>query len=119
MAGLTFSVAAEINEAAIKAKKTDEIKRLQAQLDAMVLADSNYFCPIKMGTLQKSAINNTVLGSSEVKWVTPYAHQQYYEVNFDHSKQLNPNACAKWFEAAKARWFEKWVRFINEQLKRS
>ena len=118
MAGLTFNAKTVLNEAEIKAKTAGEIKRLQAPLDAMVLADSNYFCPIKTGTLQKSAIINTQIGSGEVKWVTPYARKQYYE----YSKpvyQPNPNACGRWFEAAKARWLDKWVRFINEQLKRS
>jgi hypothetical protein len=119
MAVLTFSAKVEINEAAIKAKTTDKIKQVQAPLDAMVLADSNYFIPIKTHTLENSSIESTKIGSGEIKWVTPYARRQYYGVNFDHTKQLNPNACAKWFEAAKARWFEKWVRFINEQLKRS
>jgi hypothetical protein len=118
MAGLTFNAKSVLNEAEIKAKTAGEIKRLQAPLDAMVLADSNYFCPIKTGTLQKSAIINTQIGSGEVKWVTPYARKQYYEYS-KPAYQPNPNACGRWFEAAKARWLDKWVRFINEQLKRS
>ena len=118
MAGLTFNAKSVLNEAEIKAKTAGEIKRLQAPLDAMVLADSNFFCPIKTGTLQKSAIINTQIGSGEVKWVTPYARRQYYDYH-KPPYQPNPNACGKWFEAAKARWLEKWVRFVNERIKRS
>ena len=117
MSGLNFDVKTTLNEAQIKSDVTQDIKRVQAPLDAMVMADSNYFCPLKTGTLQKSAIINTVLGSGQIVWRTPYARKLYYEYK-KPPYQPNPNACGKWFEAAKARWLEKWVRFVNEQIKR-
>ena len=116
MSGLTFNVKTTLNSAEIKADLEAKARQVQAPLDALIMADSNYFCPIKTGTLQKSAIINSRLGSGELVWKTPYARRQYYE----YSKppyQPNPNACGKWFEAAKARWFEKWVRFVNERIK--
>ena len=118
MSGLTFNTKTVLNDAGIKADIEAKARQVQAPLDALIMADSNYFCPIKTGTLQKSAIINSRLGSGELVWKTPYARRQYYE----YSKppyQPNPNACGKWFEAAKARWFEKWVRFVNERIKRS
>lgn len=118
MAGVSFNAKSDINEAEIKARTAGALKKAQAGLDAIIIADSNYFCPMKTGTLQKSALINSRIGSGIIRWVTPYARKQYYE----YSKppyQPNPNACGKWFEAAKARWLEKWVRFVNEQLKRS
>ena len=118
MSGLTFNVKTALNSAEIKADLEATTRQVQAPLDALILQDSNFFCPIKTGTLQKSAIINSRLGSGELVWKTPYARRQYY----DYSKppyQPNPNACGKWFEAAKARWLEKWVRFVNERIKRS
>ena len=118
MSGVTFNVKTALNSAEIKADIEAKARQVQAPLDALIMADSNYFCPIKTGTLQKSAIINSRLGSGELVWKTPYARRQYYE----YSKppyQPNPNACGKWFEAAKARWLEKWVRFVNERTKRS
>lgn len=118
MSGLTFNVKTALNSAEIKADLEATTRQVQAPLDALILQDSNFFCPIKTGTLQKSAIINSRLGSGELVWKTPYARRQYYE----YSKppyQPNPNACGKWFEAAKARWLEKWVRFVNERIKRS
>ena len=118
MSGLTFNVKTALNSAEIKADLEATTRQVQAPLDALIMADSNYFCPIKTGTLQKSAIINSRLGSGELVWKTPYARRQYYE----YSKppyQPNPNACGRWFEAAKARWLEKWVRFVNERIKRS
>ena len=118
MSGLTFNVKIALNSAEIKADLEATTRQVQAPLDSLILQDSNYFCPIKTGTLQKSAIINSRIGSGELVWRTPYARRQYYE----YSKppyQPNPNACGKWFEAAKARWLEKWVRFVNERIKRS
>ena len=117
MSGLTFNVKTALNSAEIKADLEAKARQVQAPLDALIMADSNYFCPIKTGTLQKSAIINSRIGSGELVWRTPYARRQYYE----YSKppyQPNPNACGRWFEAAKARWLEKWVRFVNERIKR-
>ena len=90
-----------------------------AALSQQILKDSNFYCPLKTGTLQKSAIINTVLGSGLVIWRTPYARRQYYGVNFDHSKSANPNACAKWFEAAKARKMKDWEKLVNDTIKNS
>ena len=118
MSGVTFNTKTVLNSAEIKADLEATTRQVQAPLDALILQDSNYFCPIKTGTLQKSAIINSRIGSGELVWRTPYARRQYYE----YSKppyQPNPNACGKWFEAAKARWLEKWVRFVNERIKRS
>ena len=118
MSGLIFNVKTALNSAEIKADLEATTRQVQAPLDALILQDSNFFCPIKTGTLQKSAIINSRIGSGELVWRTPYARRQYYE----YSKppyQPNPNACGKWFEAAKARWLEKWVRFVNERIKRS
>lgn len=117
MSGLTFEVKSSLNEGAIKSDIEDGLKRAQAPLDAVVLADSNFFVPIKTGTLQKSGIINTRIGSGEVTWRTPYACRLYYEYQ-KPAHQANPNACAKWFEAAKARWLEKWTRLVNEYVKR-
>lgn len=118
MSGVTFTVKTLINDKYITETIEKECKGVQAQLDAVILADSNYFCPLKTGTLQKSAIINSRLGSGELVWKTPYARRQYYDYH-KPPYQPNPNACGKWFEAAKARWLEKWVRFVNERIKRS
>ena len=119
MSGLTFNVKTTLKETGIKSGIERKIQQQQKYFDALVLQDSNYFIPIKTHTMEASSQINTRLGTGEIVWRTDYARLQYYGVNFDHSKRLNPNACAKWFEAAKARWLEKWVRFVNERIKRS
>ena len=118
MSELTFNVKTALNSAEIKADLEATTRQVQAPLDALILQDSNFFCPIKTGTLQKSAIINSRIGSGEIVWRTDYARRQYYDYH-KPPYQPNPNACGKWFEAAKARWLEKWVRFVNERIKRS
>ena len=119
---VTFTVKANFNDMAAKARISAAIHKAQIRLDQQVITDSNYYCPLRAaqgGTLQKSAIINTVLGSGLVTWRTPYARRQYYGVNFDHSKSANPNACAKWFEAAKARKLKDWEKLVNDTIKNS
>lgn len=117
--GITFTVKGNFDTQAAKARISAVIHKAQMKLDQQVITDSNFYCPLKTGTLQKSAIINTVLGSGLVKWRTPYARRQYYGVGFDRSKDPNPNACAKWFEAAKARKLKDWEKLVNDSIKNS
>lgn len=117
--GITFTVKGNFDTQAAKARISAAIHKAQMKLDAQVLADSNFYCPFKEGDLQKSAIINTVIGSGLVKWCTPYAHSQYHRLDFDHSQQKTPNACAKWFEAAKARKMEQWRKLVDDTIKNS
>ena len=117
MSGLNFDTKISVNENGIKNNIEEQARKTQAGLDSLILSDSNYFCPLKTGKLQQSAIINSRLGSGELVWKTPYARRQYYDYH-KPPYQPNPNACGKWFEAAKARWLEKWVRFVNERIKR-
>ena len=117
MSGVTFNTKTVLNDAGIKADIEAKARQVQAPLDALIMADSNYFCPLKTGKLQQSAIINSRIGSGVLIWRTPYARRQYYDYH-KPPYQPNPNACGKWFEAAKARWLEKWVRFVNERIKR-
>lgn len=118
MSGLIFNVKTVLNDANIKADIEAKTKQAQAPLDSLIMADSNYFCPLKTGKLQQSAIINSRIGTGELVWRTPYARRQYYDYH-KPPYQPNPNACGRWFEAAKARWLDKWVRFVNERIKRS
>lgn len=117
MSGIKFNANLALNENAIKSNIDAITARTQREFDALVLADSNYFIPIKTHTMENSSIVNTKIGTGEIVWRTPYAHRQYYDYH-KPPYQPNPNACGKWFEAAKARWLDKWVRFVNERIKR-
>lgn len=114
-----FAVKTNFDEAALLRRFHKGASLAQMKLDQQVLADSNYYCPLKTGTLQRSAIIGSVIGSGLVRWVTPYARRQYYGVGFDRSKDPNPNATAKWFEAAKAHKMKDWEKLVNDTVKNS
>ena len=117
--GITFTVKGNFDTQAAKARISAAIHKAQMKLDQQVITDSNFYCPLKTGTLQKSAQINTVIGSGLVGWKTPYARAQYYGVTFDRSQDPNPNACAKWFEAAKAHKLKDWEKLVNDTVKNS
>ena len=117
MSGLTFNVKSTLKESGIKSDIERKIRQQQKYFDALVLQDSNYFIPIKTHTMENSSIESTKIGTGEIVWRTPYVRRQYYDYH-KPPYQPNPNACGKWFEAAKARWLDKWVRFVNERIKR-
>lgn len=98
-----------------KKKKTlDSKMSAQRKLDAQVLKDSNFYCPMDTGILQKSAILNTVIGSGRIIWNTPYAHEQYYgRPNKSHDK--NPNARMRWFEVAKVKKLNEWRKIVEDE----
>ena len=61
--GITFTVKGKFDAQAAKARIGTAIRKAQMKLDQQVITDSNFFCPLKTGALQKSAQINTVIGS--------------------------------------------------------
>ena len=94
-------------------KISGNIGDAQRALDEQVLKDSNFYAPEDTGTLQDSAVMYTKIGSGVIVWQTPYAKSLYNGVGFEFSKDKNPNACAKWFERAKAEKSKTWERVAN------
>ena len=87
--------------------------KVQFALDTQVVKDSNYFCPKDQGTLETSGVRASVPGSGKVIWDAPYAKAQYYGVNYNFSKDANPNATSKWFEEAKKRYKKDWLSMVQ------
>jgi len=88
----------------------------QAQkfIDNEVLKDSAPYVPMRSGNLMKSGTVGTTLGKGEVIYNAPYAKRMYYGVGFNFSKDKHPQACAIWFEKAKAIHKDKWMRGVQK-----
>ena len=87
-------------------------RRAQFLLDQQVAKDSNYYCPEDLGYsggLMGSVEPSATEGKGVLVWNEPYAAAQYYDLP-NKSKDKNPNARMKWFEAAKAVCKKKWER---------
>lgn len=108
----------EFDPNSCEAKILKTVSVAQKKLDAQILKDSNYYCPMESSMLQKSGILNTVLGSGKVVWNTPYAKAQYYG-HPNKSHQKNPNATMKWFEVAKSKNLGNWEELVNAEYRKN
>ena len=75
--------------------------RAQWFVDNEVLRLSEPFIPIKTGTLVKSGILGTEIGSGLVRWIAPYSAAQYYMTNRKTKSETGPLRGSFWFERMK------------------
>jgi hypothetical protein len=98
-----------------KIKRFDrQYSQAQTWLDNEVIKDTTPYVPMNMGTLAKSAITGTKIGSGEIKWDTPYAKRLYYGTGFNFSPAQHPKGQAQWFEASKAVNQTKWLNGVRK-----
>ena len=71
----------------------------QKIIDSEVLRLCSPYVPHRTGTLERSGILGTTIGSGEVKYIAPYARQQYY--NTAPARSYDPRRGGKWFERMK------------------
>lgn len=91
--------------------------RAQMFIDSEVLRDSAPYVPMRTGNLMKSGNTGTVIGSGRVVYNAPYAKKCYYALHTVFSKDKHPQACAQWFEAAKAANKTKWINGAERIIK--
>lgn len=75
--------------------------RAQKFLDNEILRGCEPYIPLLTGTLIKSGILGTDVGSGFVQWIAPYAKAQYYSPRSPGS-QTGPLRGPEWFERWKA-----------------
>lgn len=96
----------------------------QTTLDLAIINDTDQFVPMRQGILAKSVISASKIGSGRIVYDTPYARHLYYGINvrtgrtFNISKLKHPKATAGWFDVAKAAYLEKWIRQVEEVMKK-
>ena len=91
--------------------------RAQKFLDNEVLKDNDPFVPFRYGNLRNSGITGTSIGSGKVQYNAPYAKPMYYGIHLHFSKDKHPQACAQWFEKAKATKKDAWIKGVNAIMK--
>lgn len=101
----------------IKIKSTAQLLRerginkggkVQRFIDSEVIRCMDSFVPLRSGTLKKSAILGTVIGSGRVKYTAPYARRNYYENAGlgNEGTQRGGRRGRKWFERMKPIYLE-------------
>lgn len=94
-----------------------KFSKAQTFLDSEVLKDSAPFVPMRTGFLMNSGPIGTKLGSGEVIYNAPYARRVYYGTYMHFSKDKHPQACAQWFEKAKALKKNEWIKGVDKIIK--
>ena len=107
----------EINTQACIGRFNTKYSLAQKFLDNEVLKDSAPFVPMRTGNLMNSGQLGTVLGSGKIAYNAPYAKRMYYGVGFNFSKDKHPQACAQWFEKAKALKKRAWMKGVDKIIK--
>lgn len=115
MKNATSSVKFDLN--AIKLKTAKQTAKAQLALDKQIVEDMAKFTPYKSGTLESTAHND--LGKGIIKNTTKYARRQYYGVDFNFTKEINPKATHHWFEKAKSIYIKPWQKLVNKELNES
>ena len=75
------------------------MKEKQKIIDSEVLRLCGPIVPHRTGTLERSGIAGTVIGSGQIQYSAPYARAQYY--NTAASRSYDPRRGGKWFERMK------------------
>ena len=75
--------------------------KVQKYIDTQCLQLSEPYIPKDTGALINSGIQNTQIGSGEVKWSTPYARRWYY---MPATFQGAPQRGNYWFERMKSQY---------------
>lgn len=82
-------------------RRQDSFSRAQRFVDSEILRRSEPYTPLLTGTMIKSGILGTEIGSGLVQWIAPYARPQYYAKRKPGS-QTGPLRGPFWFERMKA-----------------
>ena len=88
-------------KAVIKSRGLDDGGEVQKFIDSECLKLCEPKVPKDTGALIQSGIINTVIGSGEIKYSTPYARRWYYR---DANFQEAPERGTYWFERMKAQY---------------
>lgn len=112
-----FSAKVDFNPNKVKKKMDAATKFSQYILDENVLKGSNFYIPMDSHNLERSGVTHSKLGNGLVAWGTPYARRLYYNPQYNFSKDVNPNARGKWYEAAKAKQRAAWIAAAKKAYK--
>jgi hypothetical protein len=98
-----------INKNAVVARVMGQWDKALPMLTEEILNDCNQYCKEDTGTLIQSSMIHSDFKRGIMKWVTPYARRQYWEIRTAY-KDVNPRATWKWVHVAKAKYQAKWTR---------
>lgn len=113
-----MSVRVNVDQSQINNKVNNPLSpAAMAALCSNILRDCNEFCKMDSKDLINSSLIHSELDKGVLKWVTPYAARQYYEIETAYTTGGNPKATWRWVEVAKSRYFERWAQQANSFMR--
>ena len=100
----------QINRATLQAKVMTAWKAGLFGLTSEILADCNEYVKRDIGTLENSSLIHSDLNEGIIRWETPYARRQYWEIK----TSLTPGRTWRWFETAKRRHLGRWQQLADK-----
>ena len=97
-----------INKSAVEAKIMGQFEKILPMLTEEILNDCNQYVKWDFGDLAMSSQTHTDFKKGIMRWVTPYARRQYWEIKTNLSG--DPKRTWKWVHAAKAERESTWIR---------
>lgn len=107
----------DLDVSAVTSRFDARFDKAQKFLDSEVLRCSAPYVPMRTGALMRSGTNGTKIGSGKIVYNAPYARRMYYAKNCNFSKDKHPQACAQWFEKAKAVHKDNWTKGVAEIIR--
>ena len=114
---MKVNVKLNLNQDKVCGRFDPKFELAQKRLDSEVIRCSSPYVPMRSGQLMRSGETGTRIGSGQVVWNTPYARRMYYGLNYHFSTDKHPQACAQWFEKAKAVQKDAWIKTVRDTLK--
>ena len=107
-------------------EKSKQFSNAQKIVDSEVLRRCDPYVPMQTGSLKRSGILGTVVGSGIVEYIAPYARRQYYTNSGNGRQGINKHSrhnttyCLRgklWFECMKANHKSEILRKAQEAVK--
>ena len=96
-------------------RMSNALQQVQAELDQEVLRLISPYVPFQTGTLEKSGLISTDIGSGEIIHATPYAGVQYYETS--DTREYDPRRGGHWGDRMKADKLPQIENFVRKRVK--
>ena len=100
-----FKTTVIFNATTLIAKNEATAKTARFALSSQIKKDSEFYIPARDWYLRNSGRAT----ERSVSWHTVYARRLYYNPQYNFSRDKNPNAQGKWFEAAKREHMQTWL----------
>lgn len=85
-------------------------------LTEQIAYDANQYAKVRSHALEMSMPLHSDFTHGIIKWVTPYAARQFWEIQTAHT-DVNPNASWKWFFVAKGKHLAQWVEMAKRLMR--